>query len=109
MPDLVYGSMIFLKSRTIGQRVLTAYPGAIIGGTGWDMSVTVERWDPHARAGLLDLSRFPPIDRLHAARMPAELPFLCGTAKGRQSAPGTHNLGDLAWRTLATRDPPARQ
>jgi hypothetical protein len=47
MPDLVYGSTIFLKSRTICQRLLAAYPRAIIGGTGWDISVTLERMGVH--------------------------------------------------------------
>ena len=43
MPDVVYGSAIFLKSRATVQRLLAAYPTAIVGGTGWDIAVTLEK------------------------------------------------------------------
>lgn len=41
-PDLVYASAIFTSSRQIAERVLSIYPQAIIGGTGWDVSSSLE-------------------------------------------------------------------
>lgn len=41
-PDKVYGSAIFLKSMPTALRLRTAYPDAIVGGTGWDLGVTLE-------------------------------------------------------------------
>ena len=41
-PDKVYGSAIFLKSRPTVERLRATYPEAIVGGTGWDISVTLE-------------------------------------------------------------------
>jgi len=41
--DKIYASAIFLKTRPLAERLLTVHPGAIIGGTGWDMSVTLEQ------------------------------------------------------------------
>ncbi len=45
-PDdlLVYGSTIFLKTRFLAERLREAFPQAIIGGTGWDYSTTVEQF-----------------------------------------------------------------
>lgn len=40
--DVVYGSVIFVRSRFIADRLKSAYPGAIIGGTGWDVSSSLE-------------------------------------------------------------------
>src|SRR5579862_2124973 len=40
--DKVYGSAIFLKSRPLCERLLKVYPDAVIGGTGWNMAVTLE-------------------------------------------------------------------
>ena len=40
--DKVYASAIFLKSRPLCERLLKVYPDAVIGGTGWDMAVTLE-------------------------------------------------------------------
>lgn len=41
-PDQVYASCIFLKSRPAAERLAALYPSAIIGGTGWNISKTVE-------------------------------------------------------------------
>ena len=40
--DRVYASAIFERSRPLAYRVLNAYPGAILGGTGWDRTVRLE-------------------------------------------------------------------
>jgi hypothetical protein len=42
IPDRVYGSVIFEKSRPIAERLLRAYSGAIVGGTGWSVSDSLE-------------------------------------------------------------------
>jgi hypothetical protein len=41
--DRVYASAIFLKTRPAIERVLREYPKAIIGGTGFDLGVTLEQ------------------------------------------------------------------
>lgn len=41
--DLVYASLIFEKTRPIAERVKDIYPNAVIGGTGWDLSLTLEQ------------------------------------------------------------------
>lgn len=41
-PDYVYGSLIFERTRSLGQRLQTIYPDAVIGGTGWDLTTTLE-------------------------------------------------------------------
>jgi hypothetical protein len=38
----VYGSVIFERSRFLGDRLLQAYPQAIIGGTGWNLERRIE-------------------------------------------------------------------
>jgi hypothetical protein len=40
--DRVYGSLIFERTRPHGELVLQAWPHAILGGTGWDLRVTLE-------------------------------------------------------------------
>jgi len=40
--ETVYGSLIFEKTRPIAQRLLKSWPDAKIGGTGWDLSTTLE-------------------------------------------------------------------
>lgn len=40
--DAVYASLIFERTRPVGQQVLHEYPQAKIGGTGWDEKVTLE-------------------------------------------------------------------
>ncbi len=41
-PDRVYASAIFERTRPVCERVRECYPGAILGGTGWDMTGTLE-------------------------------------------------------------------
>lgn len=36
-PDLVYGSTIFTRTRPLAERLQQVWPGAIIGGTGWNL------------------------------------------------------------------------
>src|SRR4029453_7418708 len=40
--DRVYGSLIFERTRPHGDLVRQAWPHAILGGTGWDLRVTLE-------------------------------------------------------------------
>jgi hypothetical protein len=40
--DLVYASLIFLRTRHIATALKAARPDAIIGGTGWDISLALE-------------------------------------------------------------------
>lgn len=40
--DKIYASLIFLRSRPIAEQLLRGRPDAIIGGTGWDFSTTLE-------------------------------------------------------------------
>ena len=35
-PDQVYASLLFDRSRGIAERLQRIYPGAVIGGSGWD-------------------------------------------------------------------------
>jgi hypothetical protein len=39
--DAVYASLIFERSRHLGDRVLALYPDAIVGGTGYDLTRTL--------------------------------------------------------------------
>ncbi len=39
----VYASLIFERTRPVAERVLKVYPGAIVGGTGFDVSGTLEQ------------------------------------------------------------------
>lgn len=41
--DRVYGSLIFLSTRPVAEAVRREYPGVVLGGTGWDMTTTLER------------------------------------------------------------------
>lgn len=40
--DLVYGSLIFTRTRPVAEALLRSRPDAIVGGTGWDLAVTLE-------------------------------------------------------------------
>jgi hypothetical protein len=37
----VYASLIFEKTRPLAERLKAAYPNAVIGGTGWDLTTTL--------------------------------------------------------------------
>jgi hypothetical protein len=56
-PAKVYASAIFLKSRPTVHRLLGLFPDAVVGGTGWDMSITVESLGIHNST--LDYSMYP--------------------------------------------------
>src|SRR5882724_89439 len=40
--DRVYASAVFIKTRPLCERLLKVYPDAIIGGTGWNVSSSLE-------------------------------------------------------------------
>jgi len=41
-PDKVYASLIFERTRPVAERLLASYPGAVVGGTGWDVRSSLE-------------------------------------------------------------------
>ena len=41
-PDKVYASLIFERTRPVGEALLQTYPEAIVGGTGWDVASSLE-------------------------------------------------------------------
>ena len=40
--DLVFASLIFERTRPLAEHVASAWPGAVVGGTGWDFTTTLE-------------------------------------------------------------------
>jgi hypothetical protein len=56
-PDRVYASAIFAKSCDLAIEVCRTFPGAICGGTGWDLSVTLEQFGVTTQA--CDYSIYP--------------------------------------------------
>jgi hypothetical protein len=44
-PDLVYASCIFTRTKPLAKRLLTIYPDAFIGGTGWDLILKLEDYN----------------------------------------------------------------
>ena len=56
-PDRVYGSLIFERTQPLAKRVTVVYPGAILGGTGWDVSKTLS--DIGVSEGRLDYTDYP--------------------------------------------------
>jgi hypothetical protein len=55
--DLVYASAIFDRSKPLCEEVRRQWPDAILGGTGWDMSTTVEQHG--IETDLLDWDLYP--------------------------------------------------
>jgi hypothetical protein len=41
--DRVYASLIFDKTRPLAERLLKVHPTAVVGGTGWDFTTTLEQ------------------------------------------------------------------
>lgn len=41
---MVYGSLIFERTRPLAERARVVYPGIILGGTGWDVASSLEKW-----------------------------------------------------------------
>ena len=46
-PQYVYASLIFERTRPLAERLQTIYPGVIVGGTGWDLTTTLESREIH--------------------------------------------------------------
>ncbi|HJR01790.1 MAG TPA: hypothetical protein VKA83_09170 [Methylomirabilota bacterium] len=55
--DRVYGSLIFERTRPAAELVRRLYPGAILGGTGWDIGLGLESLGVDTMA--LDYSLYP--------------------------------------------------
>ena len=55
--DQVFASIIFEKSRPFARHILAQFPRAIIGGTGWDRTVSLE--DYGVTGAALDYSLYP--------------------------------------------------
>lgn len=55
--DLVYGSLIFESTRPVATAAREAYPEIILGGTGWDLAVTLA--DVGVPDGPLDYADYP--------------------------------------------------
>src|SRR5947209_4266248 len=53
----VYASLIFERSRPVAERLRQIYPGAVIGGTGWDVGLKLE--DAGINAVAPDYSVYP--------------------------------------------------
>ena len=58
-PDRVYGSCIFQRSRPTAERLLARFPNAVIGGTGWNYTTTVESVGITGRETDLDYTLYP--------------------------------------------------
>lgn len=55
--DHVYGSLIFLSSRSVAEAAMEQFPEIVLGGTGWDLTTTLEQ---HGVVSLeLDYSDYP--------------------------------------------------
>ena len=110
-PTRVYGSLLFTRSRPLGEQLRALYPDALLGGTGWDVTVTL------AQAGIpetgpLDYSLYPgvsPQHRLYATGLPPALPLLCGAQERGARPARRHDCHDLARGALAAAHPPAGQ
>ena len=47
--DRIYGSLIFERTRPVAEAARAAYPGIVLGGTGWDLAMTLERIGIHSQ------------------------------------------------------------
>lgn len=57
--DRVYASLIFERSRPVGQKLKEIRPDAVLGGTGWDMKTTLEHYGITAHPDYSIYPRFP--------------------------------------------------
>src|SRR2546422_866930 len=57
-PAQVYGSLLFTRSRPLGEQLRALYPDAILGGTGWEVTVTLGQVGI-PETGPLDYSMYP--------------------------------------------------
>ncbi len=87
----VYASTIFERSRLLAHRVLDTYPGAIVGGTGWDLVRRIE--DAGIATDKVDYSIYPEYRQsigfaMRGCRL--RCPFcVVPTKEGRARAEGT--------------------
>ena len=58
-PDQVYASSIFSRTRPLAEDVAAAWPGAIIGGTGWDSRVRLSEAGIADDDGPVDYTDYP--------------------------------------------------
>jgi hypothetical protein len=89
--DRVYASAIFERSRTLAYKVLNTYPGAILGGTGWDRRLRIE--DVGINTSAVDYSIYPDYRRsigfaMRGCRMYCPFCFV-PSKEGRARAAGT--------------------
>lgn len=56
-PEAVYASLIFERSRGLAEELRRTYPHVVIGGTGWDLTTTLE--SVGIGSGPLDYSLYP--------------------------------------------------
>ena len=57
--DRVYASLIFDRSRPLAERLKELRPDAVIGGTGWDLRITLEQRGITAQPDYAIYPRFP--------------------------------------------------
>jgi hypothetical protein len=55
--DAVYGSLIFERTRPVAEAARMAYPQIVLGGTGWDVAVTLEQHGVSTRT--VDYADYP--------------------------------------------------
>jgi hypothetical protein len=55
--DAVYGSLVFERTRPVAEAARTAYPSIVLGGTGLDLTVTLEQHGVMTRA--VDYTDYP--------------------------------------------------
>lgn len=55
--DRVYGSLIFERTRPVAEAAQRVYPGIILGGTGWDITTTLDAVG--IGPGAIDYSDYP--------------------------------------------------
>lgn len=97
-PDLVYASLIFDWTAPLARRVLEVYPGARVGGSGWDLSAKLEDVGV-ATDGPLDYSLFPAFRASLGYTMrgcPLRCPF-CVVPKSEGDPRSVATVADL-WR-----------
>jgi len=56
-PSAVYASAIFQSTRPVAERLACVYPQAVIGGTGYDLALTLESLGVQSKT--LDYSLYP--------------------------------------------------
>ena len=57
--DIIYGSLIFERSRPLAERIKERWPAVILGGTGWSLTETLDSISPGLSIGPLDYTDYP--------------------------------------------------